>query len=113
MTPRAARIVRGGLLVVLVGVSGVVVLSLRGPGKGPAPAPSPSPSAPPAREGTRLGVFVHRTGKRDKDGNVREGTVVHAESIEGKAGEDQRLKGVAVNLTYMAKGQPRKATSTA
>ena len=113
MTPRAARLVRGGLLLVLVGVSGVVALSLRGPGKGPAPAPSPSPSAPPAREGTRLGGFVHRTVKMDKDGNVREGTVVHAQSIEGKDGEEQRLKGVEVNLTYMAKGQPGKATITA
>ena len=49
----------------------------------------------------------------DKDGNVREGTVVHAQSIEGKEGEEQRLKGVEVNLTYMAKGQPGKATITA
>ena len=57
--------------------------------------------------------FVHRTVKTDKDGNVRDSVVVHAQSWEGKEGEDQRLKGVEVNLTYMAQGQPGKATITA
>jgi LPS export ABC transporter protein LptC/lipopolysaccharide transport protein LptA len=109
MTPRTARLVRGGLLVVLVGVSGVVVLSLRGPSKPPAARPSPSPSPAPVNEGTRLGGFVHRTVKTDKDGNVRESVVVRAQFIEGKDGEEQRLRGVEVNLTYMAKGQPGKA----
>ena len=113
MTPRTARLVRGGLLVVLVGVSGVVVLSLRGPSKRPAAAPSPSPSPAPVKEGTRLGGFVHRTVKTDKDGNVRESVVVRAQFIEGKDGEEQRLRGVEVNLTYMAKGQPGKATIVA
>ena len=110
MTPRTARLVRGGLLVVLVGVSGVVVLSLRGPSKRPAAVPSPSPSPAPAKEGTRLGGFVHRTVKTDKAGNVRESVVVRAQFIEGKDGEEQRLRGVEVNLTYMAKGEPGKAT---
>jgi lipopolysaccharide export system protein LptA len=112
MTPRTARLVRGGLLAVLVGVSGVVALSLRRPSKGPA-APSPSPSAPAAREGTRLGGFVHRTVKTDKDGNVRESMVVRAQHYEGKEQEEQRLQGVEVNLTYMARGKPGKATITA
>jgi LPS export ABC transporter protein LptC/lipopolysaccharide transport protein LptA len=113
MTPRTARLVRGGLLVVLVGVTGVVALSLRPPSKPPAAVPSPSPSAAPAKEGTRLGGFVHRTVKTDKDGNVRESVVVRAQFIEGKDGEEQRLRGVEVNLTYMAKGQPGKATIVA
>ena len=113
MTPRTARLVRGGLLVVLVGVSGMVALSLRGPSKPPAAAPSPSPSPAPVKEGTRLGGFVHRTVKTDKDGNVRESVVVRAQFIEGKDGEEQRLRGVEVNLTYMAKGQPGKATIVA
>lgn len=57
--------------------------------------------------------FVHRTVKTDKDGNVRDSVVVHAQSWEGKDQEDQRLKGVEVNLTYMAQGKPGKATITA
>lgn len=113
MTPRTARLVRGGLLVVLVGVSGVVALSLRRPAKGPAAVPSPSPSAAPAQEGTALRGFVHRTVKTDKEGNVRDSFVVRAQSMEGKDGEEQRLRGVEVNLTYMAKGEPGKATIVA
>ena len=115
MTPRSARVVRGGLLLVLVGVSGVVALSLRRPGAKPGAAatPSPSPSVVAAREGTRLGGFVHRTVKTDKDGNVRESVIVRAQSYEGKEQEEQRLKGVEVNLTYVAKGKPGKATITA
>jgi LPS export ABC transporter protein LptC/lipopolysaccharide transport protein LptA len=105
MTPRTARLVRGGLLVVLVGVSGMVALSLR--------PPSPSPSAVGTKEGTSLSGFVHRTVKTDKDGNVRESVVVRAQFIEGKDGDEQRLRGVEVNLTYMAKGQPGKATIVA
>ena len=115
MTPRGARVVRGGLLVVLVGVSGIVALSLRRTGRKAAAtaSPSPSPLAETARDGTRLGGFVHRTVKTDKDGNVRDSVVVHAQSWEGKDQEDQRLKGVEVNLTYMAQGKPGKATITA
>lgn len=115
MTPRSARAVRGGLLIVLVGVSGLVALSLRRPGRKPAAAasPSPSPLSETAREGTRLGGFVHRTVKTDKDGSVRESVVVRAQSYEGKEQEDQRLKGVEVDLTYMAQGKPGKATITA
>lgn len=112
MTPATARLVRGGLLLVLVSVSGVVALSLRRPGAG-APLPSPSPSLPPPREGTRLGGFVHRTVKTDKDGNVRESVVVRAQSYEGKEQEEQRLKGVEVTLGYVAKGKPGKANITA
>jgi LPS export ABC transporter protein LptC/lipopolysaccharide transport protein LptA len=112
MRPRTARLVRGGLLVVLVGVSGMVALSLRRPGSGPA-VPSPSPTAAPEREGTRLGGFVHRTVKTDKDGNVRESVVVRARSYEGKENEEQRLKGVEVSLTYMARGKEGKARITA
>ena len=48
--------------------------------------------------------------KTDKDGNVRDSFVVRAQSMEGKDGEEQRLRGVEVNLTYMAKGEPGKAT---
>jgi LPS export ABC transporter protein LptC/lipopolysaccharide transport protein LptA len=114
VTPRSARLVRGGLLIVLVGVSGIVALSLRRPSRRPAAAsPSPSPLAETVREGTRLGGFVHRTVKTDKDGNVRESVVVRAQSYEGKEQEDQRLKGVEVDLTYMASGKPGKATITA
>jgi LPS export ABC transporter protein LptC/lipopolysaccharide transport protein LptA len=112
MTPRTARLVRGGLLAVLVGVSGVVALSLRraAPGR---PSPSPSAEAAPEREGTRLGGFVHRMVKTDPDGSVRESIVVRARSYEGKEQEEQRLKGVEVSLTYTAKGKPGKATITA
>ena len=114
MTPRGARVIRGGLLVVLVGVSGMVALSLRRPGRKPVVAsPSPSPPAENDREGTRLGGFVHRTVKTDKDGNTRESVVIRARSYEGKEQEEQRLKGVEVNLTYMASGKPGKATITA
>ena len=38
---------------------------------------------------------------------------MRAQFIEGKDGEEQRLRGVEVNLTYMAKGQPGKATIVA
>ena len=110
MRPRTARLVRGGLLAVLVAVSGLVVWSLRRPGP---VAPSPSPSVAPVRESTRLGGFVHRTVKTDKDGNVREGIVIRAQSIEGKEQEEQRLKMVEVDLTYTAQGKPGKATITA
>lgn len=115
MTPRGARLIRGGLLVVLVGVSGMVALSLRRTGRKPAAAasPSPSPIVEAARDGTRLGGFVHRTVKTDKDGSVRESVVVRARSYEGKDQEEQRLKGVEVNLTYTASGKPGKATITA
>jgi LPS export ABC transporter protein LptC/lipopolysaccharide transport protein LptA len=112
MTPRGARVIRGGLMVVLVGVSATVALSLRRPAAKSA-APSPSPSAPPSREGTRLQGFIHRTVKTDKDGNVRESVIVRAESYEGKEQEEQHLKGVQVDLTYMAQGKPGKATITA
>src|SRR4051812_47057710 len=90
-------------------------MSLRRPGRKPAAtaSPSPSPVAAAAKEGTVLGGFVHRTVKTDKDGNVREAVVVHAQSYEGKEQEEQRLKGVEVNLTYMAQGKPGKATITA
>src|SRR5437762_8219502 len=110
MRPATTRVVRGGLLAVLVAVAGVVAWSLRRSGP---PAPLPSPSTPPAREGTRLGGFIHRTVKTDKDGSVRESIVVRAQSYEGKEQEEQRLKGVEVGLTYMAKGKPGKATITA
>lgn len=111
MTPRTARLARGGLLAVLVGVAGMVALSVRRPA--PA-APSPSPSAAlPEREGTRLGGFVHRTVKTDPDGNVHESIVVRARSYVGKEQEEQRLEGVEVDLTYTAKGEPGKARITA
>jgi lipopolysaccharide transport protein LptA/LPS export ABC transporter protein LptC len=115
VTPRGARVIRGGLLVVLVGVSGMVALSLRRPGRKPAAvaSPSPSPVLEAAKEGTRLGGFVHRTVKTDKDGSVRESVVVRAQSYEGKDQEDQRLKGVEVSLTYTASGKPGHATITA
>src|SRR5262249_6616587 len=112
VTPRGARLVRGGLMVVLVGVSTTVALSLRRPAARSA-TPSPSPSVAPAREGTRLEGFIHRTVKTDKDGNVTERVTVRAKSFEGKDQEEQRLKGVQVDLTYMAQGQPGKATITA
>jgi LPS export ABC transporter protein LptC len=110
MKPRTTRIVRGGLLAVMAAVSGLVAWSLRRSGH---PAPSPMPSAAPAREGTRLGGFVHRTVKTDKDGNVKEKMVIRAQSMEGKEQEEQRLKSVEVNLDYMAQGKPGKATITA
>jgi hypothetical protein len=52
-------------------------------------------------EGTALSGFVHRTVKTDKDGNVRDSFVVRAQSMEGKDGAEQRLRGVEVDLTYM------------
>jgi lipopolysaccharide transport protein LptA/LPS export ABC transporter protein LptC len=115
VTPRGARVVRGGLLVVLVAVSGMVALSLRRPARKPAAAasPSPSPLTDPSGQGTRLGGFVHRTVKTDKDGSVRESVVVRAQAYEGKDQEEQRLKGVEVSLTYTAQGKPGHATITA
>ena len=110
MKLRTTRIVRGGLLAVMAAVSGVVAWSLHHSGH---PVPSPTPSAAPAHEGTRLGGFVHRTVKTDKDGNVKEKMVIRAQSMEGKEQEEQRLKAVEVNLDYMAQGKPGKATITA
>ena len=113
MTPRTARLVRGGLLVVLVGVSGVVVLSLRRPGKRPAAVPLRLPRPHPCRKALPSVASSTVTVKTDKDGNVRDSFVVRAQSMEGKDGEEQRLRGVEVNLTYMAKGEPGKATIVA
>jgi LPS export ABC transporter protein LptC/lipopolysaccharide transport protein LptA len=112
VTPKGARFVRGGLMVVLVGVSATVALSLRR--SSPRSAnPSPSPSVAPVREGTHLQGFVHRIVKTDKDGTVTERITVHAQSFEGKDQEEQRLQGVQVDLTYVSQGQPGKATITA
>jgi hypothetical protein len=64
------------------------------------------------KEGTRLGGFVHRTVKTDKDGNVREAwSCAPSSSRQGRGGAAPA--GVEVNLTYMARGQPGKATIVA
>lgn len=105
MTPRTTRLLRGGLLGVLVAVTGAVVWTSR---RAPTPAAPPSTLAPPAREGTRVGAFVHRVFKGDK-----ERMVIRAESFEGKEQEDQKLRGVEVTIAYVAKGKEGRAVVTA
>lgn len=105
MTPRTTRLVRGGLVAVFITVTGAVVWTSR---HAPKPGPPASAETPPPPEGTRVGAFVHRIFKGDK-----ERLVIRAQSFEGKEQDDQRLKGVEVTIAYIAKGKEGKAVVTA
>ncbi len=106
MTPRTARLVRGSLLAVLVTVALAVAWTVRRAERRPTAVSTAA--SPPPREGTRIGGFVHRTFKGEK-----EAAVIRAQSYEGSEQEEQRLKGVEVTLGYVAQGKPGKSTITA
>ena len=106
MTARGVRVVRGGLLAVVLLVGGSVVWTLRHrPGGRPPASPTPAPSAPPTA--ARTENIVYRSFKGDK-----ESFVLSALKWVGEEEGDIRLQGVNVSFAYMAKGQPGTSTIT-
>jgi len=106
VTTRGVRVVRGGLLALVLLVGGSVVWTLRHRPAGRPPAsPTPAPSAPPTA--ARTENIVYRSFKGDK-----ESFVLSALKWVGEDQGDIRLQGVSLNFTYMAKGQPGTSTVT-
>jgi LPS export ABC transporter protein LptC/lipopolysaccharide transport protein LptA len=106
VTTRGVRVVRGGLLALVLLVGGSVVWTLRHrPVARPPASPTPAPSAPPTA--ARTENIVYRSFKGDK-----ESFVLSALKWVGEEQGDIRLQGVNLAFTYMAKGQPGTSTVT-
>jgi lipopolysaccharide transport protein LptA/LPS export ABC transporter protein LptC len=106
VTTRAVRVVRGGLLALVILVGGSVVWTLRHRPAGRPPAsPTPAPSAPPTA--ARTENIVYRSFKGDK-----ESFVLSALKWVGEEQGDIRLQGVSLTFSYMAKGEPGTSTVT-
>lgn len=106
MTNRGVRVVRGGLIALVLIVGGSVVWTLRHRPTGRPPAsPTPAPSAPPTA--ARTENIVYRSFKGDK-----ESFVLSALKWVGEEQGDIRLQGVSVTFSYMAKGEPGTSTIT-
>jgi lipopolysaccharide transport protein LptA/LPS export ABC transporter protein LptC len=104
MRPERTRTVRRALVVVLVGVTGAVLWSLRRPGKPPA---TPAPAAG-AAQGTTLGdvsLLRFREGSRQIE--------VKARAMSGRQGAAVQLEGVEVKLPYVSGERKETATITA
>ncbi len=99
------KLVRRGLLALLVVVSAAVAWSLRRPA---APPPVPRPAASGPAQGTTASDL---TFMRFKEGS-RE-ISVRAKGMLGKEGEATRLSGVEVSFPYVAQGRTGNATITA
>jgi lipopolysaccharide transport protein LptA/LPS export ABC transporter protein LptC len=104
MKPERTRTVRRALVVVLVGVTGAVLWSLRRPAKPPvAPAPAAG-----AAQGTTLGdvsLLRFREGSRKIE--------VKARAMSGRQGAAVRLEGVELKLPYVSGESEQTATITA
>ena len=106
MTTRGVRVLRGGLLALVLLVGGSVVWTLRQRPGGRAPAsPTPAPSAPPTA--ARTENIVYRSFKGEK-----ESFVLSALKWVGEEQNDIRLQGVSLTFAYVAKGEPGKGTVT-
>ncbi len=106
MTPATTATLRRGLLAVVAAVVGTVAWSIRKPAPPPAVAPSSDPLVEAAS--TRVDDLVFRRFKAE-----HEGFVLKARRMVGKEGEDTNFQGVAVEISYLARGEPGKATVTA
>jgi LPS export ABC transporter protein LptC/lipopolysaccharide transport protein LptA len=106
VTTRGVRLLRRGLLAVLLLIGGSVVVTLRQrPAARPEPSPTPIPSAPPTA--SRSENIVYRNFKGDK-----ESFVLSAARWVGEEHGDIRLQGVSLTFSYVAKGKPDKGTIT-
>lgn len=104
MTPRGVRVVRGGLLALVLLIGGSVVWTLRQrPVARPEPSPTPAPSAPPTA--SRSENIVYRSFKGEK-----ESFVLSALKWVGEEQGDIRLQGVNLSFGYVAKGKPDTST---
>jgi len=103
MTPRGARVLRAGLLGLLVLVLAAVGLSLRRP-----PAPDPPATVPGDAAGTTSTGLVLRSFRA---GDER--FVIEARSSQGQEAEGLRLQGVKVTFPYVSDGEKRSAVITA
>lgn len=106
MTPTTTRALRHGLLVLVAAVVGTVAWSIRKP----VPAPMATPPADPlaGAASTRVDDLVFRRFKAE-----HEGFVLKAKRMVGKEGDDTNFQGVDVQISYLARGEPGKATITA
>lgn len=98
------KLVRRGLLALLLVVGGAVAWSLR---RAPVTAPSPRPSASPG-EGTTVSdmTFLRfKEGERDVS--------IQARAMTGREGESTRFSGVEVGVPFVARGRPSTATIVA
>lgn len=103
MTPATTRVLRRGLLALVAAVAGTVAWSIRKPGSPPPAAPPPDPLAGAAS--TRVSDLVFRRFKAE-----HEGFVLKARRMVGKEGDDTNFEGVEVQISYLARGEPGKAT---
>jgi len=103
MTPRGTRILRGGLLLLALGVAGAVVSTLHRP----APEAPSSPSLPAKAADTRLGGFHHE--------ELRGGRIVlvmDAQTFLGKEQEQIRLGNITARFPYLMEQREGHATIT-
>ena len=106
MTTQGVRLVRRGLLVLVLIIGGSVVWTLRQrPPARPEHSPTPAPSAPPTA--SRSENIVYRSFKGEK-----ESFVLSAARWVGEEHGDIRLQGVSLTFSYVAKGKPDTSTVT-
>jgi LPS export ABC transporter protein LptC/lipopolysaccharide transport protein LptA len=106
MTPATTRTLRHGLLVLVAAVVAAVGWSIRKPEAPPTAVPTPEPGAGAA--GTSVGELVFRRFKGES-----EGFVLKARKMVGQEGDDTHFQEVEVQISYVARGEPGKATVTA
>ncbi|MBI3932011.1 MAG: LPS export ABC transporter periplasmic protein LptC [Acidobacteria bacterium] len=105
MMPRTLRMVRRGLLGLVIAVSALVAWTLRRP---PAEPGSTAPTTvSPAPGSVRLGGFVIRQLKEG-----RESFVLQAETMAGQEQQEVRLSGVSMTFHYVSRGTEGEATVT-
>jgi LPS export ABC transporter protein LptC/lipopolysaccharide transport protein LptA len=104
MTPDRARLVRRGLLLAVVGVTGVVAATLRRPSEEPTRPPAPPASGTP---GTRTRQLEWQGFKGE-----REVWVLRAQDMAGPEQEEQHLVGVELTFEHTTKGRISRSTIT-
>lgn len=95
------KLVRRGLLALLLVVGGAVAWSLRRP---PTPAPSPRPSASPGQGTTVSDMTFLRFKEGERDVSIQ------ARAMTGREGESTRFSDVEVGVPFVARGRPSTAT---